>query len=415
MKANNNHYIIQTETIESLFKEDNLERYFPLFLNNCAYPDFHYHRSSKDLYNNLPLEIAWAQIPWAKKISQGESRECFDNSLFFNMSKNVDFFKAMVCQDDFAKVFGVTNRALKRVLYHDVLEIYQVESTRVNMYDFMKFSAVEFILKHDKDMDQQLLLPIEGMDHREASIMIKSLVSFSKSAIHLHNLPVSSAILVSGLFCGDDNLINDTESMISTVLSKNALLVDGQRLDPKTVVTELVKQDLSFKKLHDRLMFLSECEEGSTNLQPDQLYLQGKVIFGQDLNGVDRSYTIHVPMNSGELKRVGRFLNICVGNSSYEEKIKQGKSNILFLKENNKVVYCVEYVGKEMIQIKTKNNTSGNELKDLISEQVRGPSLWGNIKKVFNNRQKRREIVRLISVWAISAVGFSLLLSWLLP
>lgn len=406
---------ITVEILEYL-KENpqELEKNYSFFLKNSGKPQVNSDYFNKKFYQNLmkpqetyeglPFELALAKLPWAKQISNGESPECFDRALFTNIYEDLPRFKQVIAQEDFASVFKVTNRALKRALYETSYLLYRVGSEEFKIYDFTKFETVRCLMEFYPFLDQQLLLPLKDADNHELRLNLKAFLSLYEDARSFLDLAPNPRVVISGLLEKDrGTLIWDTRSMMMSLLEKKEIRILGKSFETKKLVRDLFNNASSLKKIHNKLMIYCEQEEGSVNLQPREKYLQGKKV--KDKTRKEKNvYEIHIPMTTQELTQAGRFLNICVGNGSYENKIIKNISNILFLKQNGRIKYCVEYKYKQIIQIKTVNNESGFHLEKPLQSILRGVPVSHKIKE-FAKNPAYLNLLMMTSLWSVF-VGF---------
>lgn len=107
-----------------------------------------------------------------------------------------------------------------------------------------------------------------------------------------------------------------------------------------------------------------------------------------DLNSLHnlkfKDYSIWVPNTNYELIHTGIELKICVGGGQYGKKIIEKESQIIFLKKDEKVIYCVEfdYDRKDIIQARALYNahmseTLESELQDLLNRTLWWPGRSG--------------------------------------
>ena len=188
----------------------------------------------------------------------------------------------------------------------------------------------DFINKalEDKDIEAQWFLNLElqpsnlitFFDHKRylGSELLEALELFKSRSVKMKKSLVYH-------FCADPsfNLIGDTLEMIK----KHNVNVD-----------EFAYNLESFHRYHD-LLFTTFEDDAAVELKQTNLdAVDGYSI----LTPSNQSFEVSVPKVAKDLGSAGRFLNICVGNGIYRDKITEGRSLIFFLKFEGKIVYCVE-------------------------------------------------------------------------
>lgn len=113
-------------------------------------------------------------------------------------------------------------------------------------------------------------------------------------------------------------------------------------------------------KMHDKL---SEDYDRARKKSYNIVYNDREAELEEELGG----YDFVLPKETYDLTRCGRIMNICVG--SYDQRVLEGLSTIVFVKTGNNYNACLEVQGKKLVQAKTHcNNYPEGELKSTIEE-----------------------------------------------
>lgn len=129
----------------------------------------------------------------------------------------------------------------------------------------------------------------------------------------------------------------------------------------------------NFEQVHDFLSDMTQyLSKDNLDFSEEQSSLNG--LEGRVLSG---GYKVNIPKETVDLINIGSNLNICVGRSDYDEKIKKGQSVIIYL-ESKKEGICVEFSNRQnrlvLSQAKTTRNTDRSDLEcirellDLVNE-----------------------------------------------
>ena len=113
----------------------------------------------------------------------------------------------------------------------------------------------------------------------------------------------------------------------------------------------------SIKNYHDELHEVYVDNSTAELNQLAILDLDQKVITVPE---TQEQFKIVVPKIAKELGKVGRFLNICVGNGLYKDKILKKESYIFFLQKDEVVTHCVEIYDLILDPLKYKQKKNGD-------------------------------------------------------
>ncbi len=302
--------------------------------------------------NEKPMSLSLAELPWIKDSFPSAKPYYHNPTLFVNISATN--FEKVLEVDDISSVYGITNRALKRVMYKDHKHLVVYDKKEYTHLDFKYFEVVQNFFLQDPSLDQQLFVPFveKAMERREMSKMFTDLCVILRcfqnirKHVNLFSESFDYSVYFKNLHL-EYEFVHDTAYMLQKVLT-SYFYRTSQQSKPAWVCGRISKHNLNtLKKLHN---WLSQVVKGGSDVELDQddiSWISGKKVLGME---------VYVPQFSNELDACGRDLGICVGNGSYTRKVLNKEVNIVFLKKNNRVVYCVEFAGDEIVQCKGRSN-----------------------------------------------------------
>lgn len=163
----------------------------------------------------------------------------------------------------------------------------------------------------------------------------------------------------------DLSMLVDTADMYYKIL-ENMDKIKNQIKDFEPDLTGNVKE------MHDNFSYILDILN-HVNIRLRENYSEEDLKYECVIDG----YTIKLADDTHELRRVGKFMHICVGNL-YSNKAAARQCNIALIMKNNKYVMCIELSSdmKSVKQAKTEcNHRAEGELKEVVTKWIKDLNL----------------------------------------
>jgi hypothetical protein len=271
--------------------------------------------------------------------------------------------------NDFFQKNNIKNKRVRKEIFN------KVWNENVSFFNYGMFNRIIGIKKINKDYDDQKILPLIDYFNilnfnyvSEMIFLLNKIFSLSIDKI-IHYLiksekTIDHEVLINtfGSNRADNPYINLEHEIIDLhqmlLLLNNKLNDDNLTEEHKSFLKESIER---IKKSKNKNLFVLHNKISSLLTKLNQVnYKLPQEKFYNKYNGIQLSENlrISVPLMNYDLIDVGEYLNVCVGNGYYSQKIIKDQVNILYLINNkDEIVACLEFNREgKCIQARGKNN-----------------------------------------------------------